>query len=252
MNRIMKNPCQDFELAPHETIEMVVRRHWAMDIMICIRWVVLCLIITGGILVLYFVLGGSVSSQWFFLLLFFLMVYAIIVTINVFVQWLNTAFDIIFVTNIRIIDISQLDFFHRNIIETRLENIQDATGDVKGFLNTLFDFGRIRIRTANDVADFSIEAVQSPQKYSQQIFKIATIAKEKQENKQEENIKHSLQKEITQAYSKQEQKKSSGHQPLSSHNIPDLKGKKSHPVSHYQKHIKRKISVLFRSRSQHS
>lgn len=239
----MKNPCQDFELAPQESIQMVVRRHWAMDIMICMRWIFLCLVLPVGILGGYFVFGGNISSQWFFLLLFFVMVYAVIVTVHVFVQWLNTAFDIIFVTNVRIIDISQLDFFHRNIIETRLENIQDATGDVKGFFNTLFDFGKIRIRTANDVADFSIEAVQSPQKCSQRIFKIATRAKEEQENKKEENFKQSLHEHSLQKDEKQEPP---------SHKAQDSKPKKTHPVSHYQKHIKRKIAVLFRSRSQHS
>lgn len=183
MQRIMKSPCKDFELAPGEEIKMVIRRHWAMDMLITLRWLFLGVAFVGLGFGLFFLFGGSFGSLFFWSLTIVLSVYFTVVTIGVFIHWLNATFDIIFVTNDRIIDISQIDFFHRNIIETRLENIQDATGDVKGFLNTLFDWGKIQIRTANDIADFSIDAVQSPQMRSREIFKLANDAQDRQKEK---------------------------------------------------------------------
>jgi len=184
MERFLQYECQEFKLSKHEKVELVIRRHWAMDLLIFSKWLIFGLGISGLIFALFFFFGGETTHNSFFILLFCLSIYLIIITINSFIHWTNSIFDIIFVTNDRLIDISQKDFFHRHIIETRLEHIQDATGEVKGFLNTLFDWGKIQIRTANDIADFSIDAVQSPQVLSRKIFDLVNTSREKEKRKE--------------------------------------------------------------------
>jgi len=184
MERFLQHACQEFKLSDNEQIEMVIRRHWAMDMLIFSKWIFVGLGISGLIFSLYFFFGGNISDDSFWILIFGISIYLIIVTLSYFIQWTNSIFDIIFLTNDRLIDISQKDFFHRHIIETRLEHIQDATGEVKGFLNTLFDWGKIQIRTANDIADFSIDAVQSPQVCSRKVFDLVNKARRSEKKKE--------------------------------------------------------------------
>lgn len=177
MERFLQHQCREFQLSKNERIEMVIRRHWAVDFLVFAKWIIVGIGAIGLALSLFFFMGGIFLSPSFWLIIFTLSLYLIIVTLAYFIQWTNNVFDIIFVTNDRLIDVSQIDFFHRHIIETRLEHIQDATGEVKGFLNTLFDWGKIQIRTANDIADFSIDAVQSPQVLSRKVFDLVNKAR---------------------------------------------------------------------------
>ena len=176
MDRFLKYKTDEFKYSKNEKLHFVIRRHWIIDLLVFIRW----LIASAGIVALVFFafeyFGGKYMSPNFILLAFFSTIYVFIVTLSFVVRWLNHAFDVIFVTNDRVIDISQIDFFHKNIIETRLSNIQDVTGDIKGVFNTIFSLGTIHIRTSNHLADFSITLVKEPQKSSRQIFDLVRSA----------------------------------------------------------------------------
>ena len=176
MNRFLKYKTDEFSYSDNETLHFVIRRHWIVDFIILFRWLFFSL---GFIVFLFFVFdyfGGEYMSRNFLLLTFFSSIYITIVTFYYVVHWLNHAFDIIFVTSDRVIDISQIDFFHKNIIETRLSNVQDVTGEIKGVFNTIFSIGTIYIRTSNDLADFSISLVKDPQKSSRKIFDLVRSA----------------------------------------------------------------------------
>ncbi|HID91785.1 TPA: hypothetical protein EYP45_01530 [Candidatus Peregrinibacteria bacterium] len=176
MNRFLQYETDEFNYSVGEDLHFVMRRHWIIDFLVFVRWA----FSSFGVVILLFIafnyLGGEYLSKNFLLLSFGSIIYMIFVTLSYLVLWLNHAFDVIFVTNDRVIDISQIDFFHKNIIETRLSNIQDVTGDIKGFLNTIFTIGTIKIRTSNDLADFSISLVKEPQKLSRKIFDLVRSA----------------------------------------------------------------------------
>ncbi len=187
MNRFLQYKTDEFEYSQNEKLHFVIRRHWIIDLLVFFRWIFSSLGIVGIIFFAFDYFGGEYMSQNFILLSFLSAIYISIVTFFYVVTWLNHAFDVIFVTNDRVIDISQIDFFHKNIIETRLSNIQDVTGDIKGFFNTVFSIGTIHIRTSNHLADFSITLVKEPQKSSRQIFDLVRSAV-KLENTDEKKV----------------------------------------------------------------
>ncbi len=176
MNRFLQYETDEFSYSEGEVLHFVIRRHWIIDVLVFVRW----FLVSVGVVLLAFALfyyaGGEYMTKNFLLLVFFSFIYIALVTFGYVVRWFNHAFDVIFVTNDRVIDISQIDFFHKNIVETRLSNIQDVTGDIKGFLNTMFSIGTIQIRTSNHLADFSITLVKEPQKSSRQIFDLVRSA----------------------------------------------------------------------------
>jgi hypothetical protein len=183
MERFCQYPdCKDFTLSKAEEIQLVIRRHWIKDLLIFSKWLFWGPIFFFGGIAVFFYSGGTLGSGGFYITGAIALIYLLVVTFYFFIEWLNHVFDIIFLTNDRVIDVTQKDFWHRNIIETRLDHVQDATGDVKGVLHTLFDWGTIKIRTANDIADFSIDTVQGAHNKAREIFALANKARQKEIN----------------------------------------------------------------------
>ncbi|MFA4930577.1 MAG: PH domain-containing protein [Patescibacteria group bacterium] len=87
------------------------------------------------------------SAYYFFVASYFL------------VLWLDYYFDITIVTNERIIDISQIGLFNRVVSELYLTQIQDVSGNQKGFLQNLFHYGDVIIQTAGGKNNFVIDHV---------------------------------------------------------------------------------------------
>lgn len=176
-----------FHFCDGEEIRIIIRRHWIVNATSAAGaffWsIVFPLCIIGGY---WGYKNELVFDKNFAVILSGLGTYISAIMIYKLIDWLNHSYDVIIITNDRVIDITQVDFFHRNVIEARLINVQDATGDVKGFLNTLFDWGHIKVRTANDVADFSIEMVEHPHQRAREIF---DIARQAQENEMRKNFK---------------------------------------------------------------
>lgn len=181
MQRFCQYPdCKDFTLSPEENVKLVIRRHWVNDYFILAQWV-----FWGPLFFVLSIIGfqyfdvkfDSDTSLFVFSGKF---LYLIFVTFHYYVKWLNDTFDVIFLTDDRVLDITQVGFWHRNIIETRLDHVQDATGDIKGFFNTLFNWGEIKIRTANDKADFSINMIDNAHQKAREIFRLANIARKKE------------------------------------------------------------------------
>lgn len=79
------------------------------------------------------------------------------------IAWLNEEFDLFVITNQRLIDIVQVSFLERRVATTPLEQIQDATINVKGILKTILNYGDLTIQTASgDASEFYIDHVHNP------------------------------------------------------------------------------------------
>lgn len=76
--------------------------------------------------------------------------------------WLDHHLDVWIMTNERLIDIEQKGIFRREISSLRFERIQDITAEVDGALATFLDFGVIKVQTAGEAKEFSIENIASP------------------------------------------------------------------------------------------
>ncbi len=81
--------------------------------------------------------------------------------------------DIWVVTTYRIIDITQHGLFGRTMSELLLEDVQDVTSEVKGFIRTIFDYGTVYIQTAGEHPRFSFEDIPHPTHLAKRILELA-------------------------------------------------------------------------------
>lgn len=166
-----------FELLQGERVEIILRKYWLIHFAGFLEWVLWAILPSGSVLFAAHLFGVSFLQKPFLIIATFLCMYIAFVTLQIFVSWMNSALDVIVVTNDRIVCIDQVDFFHREIVEARLENIQDATGSSRGFLCTMLNLGEIKIRTANDISDFSLDFIEDPHARAREIFTLSRMAK---------------------------------------------------------------------------
>jgi hypothetical protein len=173
-----ENPFHGFEFFPGEQVEMVLRKFWFVHLFGILKWLIWVIFPVGLSFFIASLTGMPLTGKAFFILFSCVCMYSAFATLQIFVLWMNGALDVIVVTNDRIVCIDQIDFFHREIVEARLENIQDSSGSIRGFLGTLFNLGEIKIRTANDVTDFSLDFILDPHSRAREIFTLSHKAKE--------------------------------------------------------------------------
>lgn len=94
-----------------------------------------------------------------------------------YVALLDFYFDVHIVTDRRIVDIDQNRLFHRQIDELALEDIEDVSCTVKGFLGTFFTYGSVEIQTAGTKPNFIFDDVPNPREVSQLVLDLADQAK---------------------------------------------------------------------------
>ena len=94
-----------------------------------------------------------------------------------FVALLDFYFDVHIVTDTRIVDIDQNRLFHRQIDELSLEDVEDVSVILKGFLGTVFSYGSVEIQTAGSKPNFIFDDVPNPREVSQLILDLADQAK---------------------------------------------------------------------------
>lgn len=91
--------------------------------------------------------------------------------------------DMTVITNDRLLDVKQQSLFSRTISELDLFQIQDATSEVKGFIPSLFNYGRVIIQTAGPVNQFVMNGVPDPHNLRQMLLNLSAEDK-KFHNKQ--------------------------------------------------------------------
>ena len=108
--------------------------------------------------------GGIVVSIFMCLIILFGLLFSCI-------KWINEEFDIFILTTDRLIDITQVTFFKRMVTSTPLEQIQDVTGIVSGFVATILHYGDLTVQTAaGDASDFFIDRIPDPEGVARKIL----------------------------------------------------------------------------------
>lgn len=96
------------------------------------------------------------------------------------VKIINDEFDVFILTDERIVDVTQVNFLKRTMTSTPLEQIQDTTGSINGFLPTLFSYGDLVVQTASgNASDFSIKDIPNPNLVAQRILNLAQDKRKK-------------------------------------------------------------------------
>lgn len=117
---------------------------------------------TAGIVVVF------LEGQWLYQVYYELINTAILVWLGVGLLWMiylwyEWFFDICVITDRRLVDIDQEGFFHQRFSEAGLEKIEDVTYEVRGVLQTLFNFGNVVVYTSGSEQGFTFEHVANPQ-----------------------------------------------------------------------------------------
>lgn len=90
--------------------------------------------------------------------------YYLLVGAYIFVNFITWYFNIMLVTNQRIVDIDFEDLVYKNVAETKLTLVQDVSYTQTGAIRTLFDFGDVLIQTAGTIDNFDLKAVPIPER----------------------------------------------------------------------------------------
>lgn len=157
-------------LSENEEIEDIIHHHWLTFMPTLVK----ILILPVSILVLTFFI--SFNSLWVlldspFLAYATLTVFLIWATFS-FYHWYIWYFDLVILTNKRIVIMEQKSMFEKIIIEARLEKIQDMTINIKGVLPVLFKFGSIKVQTASEENNIILKKIPYPQEVQKNILRL--------------------------------------------------------------------------------
>lgn len=152
------------QLQDNEQVLLIVRKHWLVLILAMLPVVLMGFV--GFVFIQSFISNISDGFSAFLNALWLLAMWMLLFTL-----WTNYFLDAWIVTDKRIVDIDQRHLFNRATSTTRIERIQDARVEVKGFLATLFGYGNLRIQTAGADAEFVfIEGVPQPERIKNTIM----------------------------------------------------------------------------------
>lgn len=147
---------------PGENIQLVIRKHWIIDVKIA------AILLVVGFIPLMLAVGAEIFA-WnggfndvFIIVAIGFILYFLLILLVTYVKWLNEELDIIIATDNRIISHEQLDIFHRQVYEANLGQIQDVKGSQKGFLQSVLHYGNIEIQTSASDVFFIIKHVNHP------------------------------------------------------------------------------------------
>lgn len=73
-------------------------------------------------------------------------------------------FNILILTDERVVDVDFVNLFMRRISVTKIEEIQDVSASTAGASGTLFHYGNVTIQTAGEIPEFEFNNVPNPDK----------------------------------------------------------------------------------------
>lgn len=95
------------------------------------------------------------------------------------VGFIDYYYDLLIVTDRRMLDIDQNSLFSRNISELALEQVEDVSSPTTGILQTLFDYGDVVVQTAGAKEKFTFKGVARPRQITNIILDLADQAKQR-------------------------------------------------------------------------
>src|SRR3989344_268213 len=156
---------KDFK--PGETILAAVRHPWFVFFRDTIGILVLFFIpfLAIPVLTTFITAGGGpvgVPTGFGF---FFGSLWTLFLWHMLFAKWTDYYFDIWVVTSMRIIDIDQKGFFHRDIATmVNYDRVEDVQFTLIGVIGNILNFGHVQVQTAAAEREFIMEEVANPER----------------------------------------------------------------------------------------
>ncbi len=142
----------------------IVHKHWVKLAPAILRAVI------AGIIPSFFIKFILSSQTATFIYLAFLGVLVLYVAYS----WIVYYFDVFIITDQRVIDIQQTGIFQRSVAEAPMNRIQDVTYAVGGFFATLFNYGKVTVRTASN-NELTMKDVSNPEEIQEIIVELQKL-----------------------------------------------------------------------------
>ena len=159
---------EDLKLQPGEHILVAARKHWLVYVGGAIPYAVFAYL---PVLILNFIGGSDIfaNAPWIDMIstenpwvAFVLGVYWLFVWMAAFSDFMRYFLDIWIITNKRIIDVEQHNFFDREVTSLFLDRVEDVTMEQIGFFHTLLGFGTVTAQSAGATEKITLPGIGSP------------------------------------------------------------------------------------------
>ncbi len=157
-----------------ETTLRVYYKHWMMIMPFIFSMAILALVCLAGIsfgIVVQSDIEKFIGTKIPSVSLISIFLAFIVVILSVGVIWIWRRNRVV-ITNKHIVDVDQLGLFNRKVSTLTLQRIQDVSANVKGPLQTIFQYGTVIVQTAGERENFSFDYIKSPYKVEQYILDI--------------------------------------------------------------------------------
>jgi len=111
-------------------------------------------------------------SEYLIVMLLLFIAFELFMWLLLYRAFIDYYLDVWIVTNKRIINIEQMDLFHRRLSEQKLFRVQDVTAVQKGMFATLLDYGHVSVQSAAEQARFEFEQVPRPNEIARKITEL--------------------------------------------------------------------------------
>lgn len=140
---------------------MVVKRHWIILVVLWLYFLFWFLVTIW----IYVFMTNAWTHMW---VVIFWMIYSIFL----YIQWLDHELDMYVITNNRIIWVEQISFLNRKVSECNLGQVQEVGSHTKGLLANLLNYWTVNIQTAWNATNFSMSYSPNALENSRSILNI--------------------------------------------------------------------------------
>jgi len=147
------------ELQPGEDVLQLSRRHW----IVLYPWLALdalvgLLPLALGIWAASKIDAGAARS----VVLLAAVVWVGAIGVRAYFRWFRYRHDVWLVTNQRLIDSLRKHWFHHQVASADLVDIEDVSMERNGVLQTMLDFGNLKVQTAGERENFVLGNIHQP------------------------------------------------------------------------------------------
>lgn len=154
----------ELHLEPGEEIVLHLRKHWFVFLLELLPFALLAVapLALPGLMTLFAVPVALEISFDTAVGRAFLGVWWLILWTGAFATFTRYYLNSWILTNMRLIDIDQRRFFHREISSLVLNRVQDITVETKGVLYSLLNIGSINVQSAGTTEHFLMKGIDHP------------------------------------------------------------------------------------------
>lgn len=153
-----------------EIVLQWIKKHRIVQLKVLFKFIVIGLL---PLLIILLILFWVADFYTFYVVMSFYIVYLMYVLIYSTMCYFDEVFDVLIITNSRIIASIQKNLFTKSFIETSLDNIQEVYCNIKGFWQSFLNYGDVTVETAGTSRNLTMEYVPRPVITQRNIVKIA-------------------------------------------------------------------------------